>query len=76
MRVTLQLIGIENKTAYTSRFVLRRLCAGGTRCRLYLLRFIDDVRNALDEDPDSAALIQRNVKLLQQRFEPSERKSA
>ncbi|MCI0563672.1 MAG: hypothetical protein MN733_34800 [Nitrososphaera sp.] len=34
-----------------------------------MLAFIDDVRKALDDSPDDAALIQRNIKLLRQRCE-------
>ena len=33
------------------------------------MAFIDDVRKALDDNPEEAALIQRNIKLLRERCE-------
>jgi hypothetical protein len=50
--------------------------ATGARSVRELRAFIDDVRTALLENPEEAALIQRNVKKLRAYFATDQRKAA
>lgn len=63
-----KILSVEARKPFKQRLndsTIRELCG-----------FIDDVRRALLENPEEAALIERNVKLLRAHFEQEERKAA